>query len=82
MSKITIELDKDFADRLISEKWFMEDIQQCDIDQIFYLRDTSGTLDCEYLQYLCSRVTSMDSILNLLNLVEKKQIASKIRPVL
>ena len=55
MSKITIELDKDFVNKLMYEKWLIEDIKQCDEDQILYLRDTSDALDYEYLQYLCSR---------------------------
>jgi len=82
MSKITIELDKDFVNKLMYEKWLIEDIKQCDEGQILYLRDTSDALDYEYLQYLCSRVTSIDSILNLLNVIKVKQITSKIRPTL
>ena len=53
MSKITIELDKDFVNKLMYEKWLIQDIKQCDEDQILYLRDTSDALDYEYLQYLC-----------------------------
>ena len=75
---ISVELDKDFVNKLMNEKWLIEDIQQCDKDQIFDLRDSEDKIDYEYMTYLCSRITTADSVLQLLNIIDMKQCSASI----
>ena len=85
MSKIKVELYEEFVETLMDDREVLEDIQLCDKDKVGILNDrfiNQELPDYEYLSYVCSRVATMDRVFRLLDIIEERQIASKIRPVL